>query len=61
MVSLILLNILCLLLLVKSEPKITSIGSKNDFPKLSIAAFLISISLPDRLVDLIFKSIFRVD
>ena len=38
-VLLILLNILCLLLLVKSHPRITSMGSKNDFPSFVMQHF----------------------
>ena len=52
-----LLNILCLLLFVKSHPKITSIGSRNDLPKLSSAAFLVS----TLLVVFIFKNLFPID
>jgi hypothetical protein len=56
-VLLILLNILCLLLLVNIHPNITSIGSKKALPKLSIAALLISILLPDKSTVFIFKSL----
>jgi hypothetical protein len=35
--------------------------NKNDFPKLSNVAFLISISWPDRSVDFIFNSLFPID
>src|SRR5918999_854633 len=57
-----LLNILCLLLLVNINPRITSIGSKKDLPKLSIAAVLISILLsPDKSIVFIFKSLLPID
>ena len=61
MVLLILLNILCVLLLVNIHPKITSIGRRNDFPKLSIAAYLISTLLPDKSIVFILKSLLPID
>src|SRR5918994_70423 len=52
---------LCLLLLVNIHPNITSIGSKKAFPKLSIAAFLMSILLPDKSTVLNFKTLLPID
>jgi hypothetical protein len=47
--------------LVNIHPNITSFGSKKELPKLSIAALLISILLPDKFTVFIFKSLLPID
>src|SRR3712207_5386660 len=61
MVSLALLNNLCLFSFVNIQPKNTSIGSKNALPKLCIAIFLMSGAFPAKSVVLILSSFLPID
>src|SRR5215216_6417305 len=60
-VSLALLNSLCLFSFVNIQPKNTSIGSKKALPKLCIAIFLLLGKFPAKSVVFILSSFFPID